>query len=353
MLETHINRVIEHCNQYISDKEFYFLSDLKVIDKLPNFIFRYINNFATEKIAADLNQIRSINCYDFSDEASFEQLLILEKHLISRFFLSREQVKIICQDVVKLHFNYLLRPRNTLLKTYSDREFIEVDAVIQKFSYFSNYTYLTNEVLRDITDFINEKNTISYKELSNLVDKVDSDYIFSKSAGELISLLSPVFGIFELYQEDTGERIVPIEAIMIFFDDKNLLPIVELLDTKYRTENLFFISEQKLLGVLLEVLDSVDNNTRAVSFNVTTEQDLTKHASWSQDFEDDSFDKSVLINSGELEHEVTNEEIDSNLKNLGELFDVENVQVDFDKWATTNDSQDILDLNELEKLLDT
>lgn len=261
MLEKHINKVIDYSNSLIQENEFYFLKDIEQIKKLPNFIFRYLNNFVSQKIQNDANKIKNIPYYDFTDENSFDILYKFEENLKERFYLSREQLKLIISDLIRLHFNYLVRPRNTILFNFKDNTEININDIVLKLSYFSNYSYLINGVLHELNDLILNKEKITHDELTSLIEKIDNEYIFGKTAKDFISLLDSLYGLFELYDEENNERLAPIEALMIFFDDKSLLPIVELLDQKFQSEKLYFVSEKVLLDILIEVIDSISDNS--------------------------------------------------------------------------------------------
>lgn len=312
MLESHINKVIDYSNSLIQDSEFYFLKDIEQNNKLPNFIFRYLNNFVSQKIQNDSNKIKNIPYYDFTDDNSFDILYKFEANLKERFFLSREQLKLIIGDLIRLHFNYLIRPRNTILLNFKDNSEININDIVVKLSYFSNYSYLINGVLHELNDIIIDKEKISYDELSNIIEKIDNEFIFGNTAKDFLALLDSLYGLFELYDEETNERLAPIEALMIFFDDKSLLPIVELLDQKFQSEKLYFVSERVLLEILVEVIDSISDNSDFIDSdiadtdlaNTNLVDNANEEVNDKQDVENliqDEFLKDVDIDAGKID----------------------------------------------------
>lgn len=261
MLESHINRIIEYCDKIISLKEFYYHEDLSQIEDLPNFLSLYLNSFINQKVESDLNKIKDLSYYDFSTTKSIELLTEFSTLLKERIFLSQEQLKLIIIDLIHLHFNFLIRPKNTLLISFEKNSDLQIGLIIEKYQIFNEYKYLTNGIFHKLDDFLNKSNDISYKELESLIEQIDSEHIFGKSAKEFITLVEPIYSLFDINDKETNEQIVPTEALMIFFDDKSLLPIVELLESKFHNENLKFVSKKQLLEILVEILDSIENET--------------------------------------------------------------------------------------------
>ena len=129
---------------------------------------------------------------------------------------------------IKLLFNYLCRPQWTLTKyLFADREHAATDEILDALRAFWHYEYF-QIILREY--FEQKKiSVINAKKFTDLVERIDHEVIRSFDSRKTAHLTEPIFELFNLgIAVDTPTA--PIEALSIFYDDKDLASIVERLD---------------------------------------------------------------------------------------------------------------------------
>ncbi len=164
--------------------------------------------------------------YEESDIVElFEQVISrVREHAV----FSREEYVQRLEKNVKLLFNYLCRPQWTLQKyLFADREHAATDDIIDGLRYFWNYEYY-GIILRE---YFNKKDltVMQARKFGELLAHIDSEVVRNFDSHKLAHLTEPVFELFST-GSSAEEKFVPVEALSIFFDDKNLLSIVERLD---------------------------------------------------------------------------------------------------------------------------
>lgn len=186
--------------------------------------------------------------YDESDIVDlFEKIILrVREHAV----FSREEYVQKLEKNVKLLFNYLCRPQWTLQKyLFADREHAATDDIVDGLRYFHNYEYY-RIILRE---YFNKKDltVMNAQKFGELLNHIDSEVVRKFDSRKLAHLAEPIFTLFSV---GTGaeEKFVPVEALSIFFDDKNLLSIVERLDREKEQR------EQITLHDLVMLISEVD-----------------------------------------------------------------------------------------------
>lgn len=135
---------------------------------------------------------------------------------------------------IKLLFNYICRPQWTLTKyLFADREHAATDEILDALRAFWHYEYF-QIILREY--FEQKKiSVINAKKFTDLVERIDHEVIRSFDSRKTAHLTEPIFELFNLgIAVDTPTA--PIEALSIFYDDKDLASIVERLDHEKTTQ---------------------------------------------------------------------------------------------------------------------
>jgi len=150
---------------------------------------------------------------------------------------------------VKLLFNYACRPQWTLSKYFfSDREHVPSDEIVRGMKYFWFYEYY-----RFVFDeYFKRKNVsvIAANKFDELIANVDQEVVRSMDSRKLAYLTQPLFELFNI-GSDVEEQVAPLEALSIFYDDKNLTAIVERLDQEKPKKE--FITLHDLVMIIGEV----------------------------------------------------------------------------------------------------
>ncbi|MDT8322482.1 MAG: hypothetical protein RRA94_00110 [Bacteroidota bacterium] len=186
--------------------------------------------------------------YEDSDIVGlFEQIILrVREHAV----FSRNEYVERLEKNVKLLFNYLCRPQWTLQKyLFADREHAATDDIVDGLRYFWNYEYY--RII--LQEYFNKKDltVMQARKFGELLNHIDSEVVRNFDSRKLAHLAEPIFTLFSI-GSGSEEKFVPVEALSIFFDDKNLLSIVERLDREKE------LREQITLHDLVMVISEVD-----------------------------------------------------------------------------------------------
>ena len=153
---------------------------------------------------------------------------------------------------VKLLFNYICRPQWTLVRyLFADRENASADEIVDALRSFWYYEYFAI-ILRE---YFEQKNisVINVRKFTDLVERIDHEVVRNFDSRKTAHLAEPLFELFNvgrITEEATapaGEPTVPVEALSMFFDDKNLSAIVERLDRERATRERITMHELVML----------------------------------------------------------------------------------------------------------
>ena len=129
---------------------------------------------------------------------------------------------------VKLLFNYVCRPQWTLRKyLFTDREHAATDEIVDALRVFWHYEYFPL-ILRE---YFEQKRltVINARKFTDLIERIDHEVVRNFDSRKTAHLTEPLFDLFNIGME-SDEPSIPVEALSMFYDDKNLSSIVERLD---------------------------------------------------------------------------------------------------------------------------
>jgi hypothetical protein len=187
--------------------------------------------------------------FDYSDEtirAMFDDIKHQSKPMI-RF--TREEFDIILDQAVKLQFNYICRPQWTLSKfVFGEKELVSSDSISEALEYFVDYDYYS--VI--IAQYLSSKrySTMHRDRFEELVTIIDNEVLKGFDSRKMAQIAVPLYALFSR-GADTDTALIPIEALSVFYDDKNVSPIVERLDAE--KESMPMLSMHDLTVLISEV----------------------------------------------------------------------------------------------------
>jgi hypothetical protein len=149
-------------------------------------------------------------------------------------YFTREEFLAGLDRAVKLHFNYVCRPQWTMRQfIFADCENASADSILAALETFTEYEYY-RIILRE---YFEKKaiTTLHARKFEDLVSSIDKELCRNLDTRKLAQLMQPVFEFFALGDGenasiDAGERTIPIEAAILFYDDKDLATVVETLE---------------------------------------------------------------------------------------------------------------------------
>ncbi len=212
--------------------------------------------------------------FNFEDPRLASFLTKLDEIYKKNARFSTEALPQIISSAVKTRLNMLIRPRTAVkwfvfrweqTKTYQE--------IIKRLNYIFDNKYLTD----GFTDYVQRKNLIkspddiiTISQFDKIITEVDNEMFNSLTPEDFIALLNPLFSFFNFDADHKDTAKIPVEAVIIFFDDKNLYTLSTKLEQKFRSGELLLISKKYLLGFIYKSLYDADNLYGSDQDNITT-----------------------------------------------------------------------------------
>jgi len=153
--------------------------------------------------------------------------------LVHQYQFDQTEFEVLLDQSVHFHFNYLCRPQWTLLNfVFEDRRRITTSELLRKLRYCADFPYFPRVLQR----YIGDKGLaeIEYSEFKTLLKKIDDAILERHSAEELAALTRPLIRFLEMGLPSThfamGEATLPVNAAIVFFEDKQMLALKEKLE---------------------------------------------------------------------------------------------------------------------------
>jgi hypothetical protein len=262
MFERVITQTIQRISsEVLRDRQSVPLTEILEDERIPS---RFKPFFATEVRWWLYNDAlaRSANKRFDVDHPEVASLLdYLEQVMFRHARFEHDEFVSTLDGAVKLTFNYLCRPQTTL-KWYIFRgqPVKPLSEVMLRFESFLDYEYIGNVFAEWVERKVRERATfeaISATEFERIIRRIDDQILLSCTVDELLGLLDPIFDFI-----GEGEaQFVPLDALIIFFDDKNIARLVDHLERYRETDAL--VSRARFVGILEELLTSAEENPEA------------------------------------------------------------------------------------------
>ena len=245
------------------------------------------------------------------------------------------------KSILEIRFNYICRPITTLLELiYKDEKEQSLVDIQQTMEYFDEYNYL----LEGVSDWYEnnlDKNFLSKEEFKDLIKEIDEDYVYNIDLEAFLKLIKNLYKVFSfdgLLDEETED--LPIEALIIFFSEKGITPILNLLESEFE-KNVITLSYPKVEELISDLLSS----------KVEVEEDFEEENEVETESLD-AFEELEYFGEDDLEHTD-----DNDVEKLEELLsseedeETENAD-DFEEleYFGKEDSEENADDNDVEKL---
>ena len=248
-----------------ANKRFVNLSEIHNNPNIDDFYKNYFNAEVNNWIYEEQIRRKSNPYFNYNSDKIKLHLDELDKILYQIARFDRATLRSTIESAVTTRLNYLLRPRTTLkwfvFRGEPTKAYLEI---IKRLSFFKGYDY----ILSGFIEYVNENKLITSEidllsslEFSNIIEKIDDDYLFSLLPEEFIELIFPIAQIFN-YDELTIDKTVsfPIEALIIFLDDKGIEPIKNKLEDLLINKNIKLINGEIFLKQISELLTEIEQN---------------------------------------------------------------------------------------------
>jgi len=148
--------------------------------------------------------------------------------LIYNYEFDIQEFNSVLNDAVHFEFNYLCRPQWTLLNfIMENKRSVSTSIVERKLKYTVDYTYFPELIKGYIVE--HGLAEITYDELKSLLKRIDDEVVARHSSYELAQMTRALFEFVEsgkiVPQMEFEKHTLPINAAIVFFEDKDLKDI--------------------------------------------------------------------------------------------------------------------------------
>lgn len=180
--------------------------------------------------------------------------------LVHQYQFDQTEFEVLLDQSVHFHFNYLCRPQWTLLNfIFEDRRRITTSELLRKLRYCADFPYFPRVLQR----YIGDKGLaeIEYSEFKTLLTKIDDAILERHSAEEFAALTRPLIRFLEMGLPTThftmGEPTLPINAAIVFFEDKHMLALKEKLEEERDQNGIDHVTVDQLAKLIKKHLASL------------------------------------------------------------------------------------------------
>ncbi len=187
--------------------------------------------------------------------------------LVHNYVFGQHDFALMLDHAIHFQFNFLCRPQWTLLNfIFENQRRRPTSDIRRKFRYCVDYSYYADIIKRYIDD--RGLAELTYEEFTELLQKIDNEIVSRHSSVELALMTRPILRFIASAdltpgQEQTEPRI-PINAAIVFFEDKKLNEIKERLELERDRNELADLSLRELANFIEKV--STKNEDAVVEF---------------------------------------------------------------------------------------
>lgn len=218
--------------------------------KLHPAIFHYIQAVIDKEIFSDRKKIEYNSIFDYnSDRINNYTKLIADEIKRTQLFDSK-LIKKIVQDAIVFNTNYLTRPNNTLINLiFGSADVKSIEEIIVGLSHSYYYRYLQ----KILFTYLEKKQVVlmTKEEFGVLLHRIDS---ISKETHIEETVTTTVNSIADFFDPNSNSSSqIPIEAIKLYFEEKNLSEFLSKVDYKFGKDSTAIILANDLLSELKSV----------------------------------------------------------------------------------------------------
>ncbi|MBN1398803.1 MAG: hypothetical protein JXA06_12295 [Bacteroidetes bacterium] len=189
--------------------------------------------------------------YSLAEVKSLEEQIDLL--LVQNYLFSRQEFESILDESVHFQFNYLCRPQWTLLNfIIGDKRRVAASTIEKRLKYCIDYTYFPELIKRYLVD--HGLAEVTYEEFKLLIDKIDREVVAQHSSHELAQMTRALFDFVEsgkmVPQVEFEQQTLPINAAIVFFEDKQLTDIKTRLEQERDQNRVLQITVDRLADII-------------------------------------------------------------------------------------------------------
>jgi len=186
--------------------------------------------------------------------------------LVYNYVFGQHDFTLMLDHAVHFQFNFLCRPQWTLLNfIFENQRRRPTSDMRRKLEYCVDYAYYAEIIKRYIDD--RGLAELTYEEFSGLLEKLDQEIVARHSSVELALMTRPILRFIDTSREHVDQSLadstIPINAAIVFFEDKKLNDIKERLEAERDGKAMTEVSLRQLANVI-EKVRTGDDTAEAV-----------------------------------------------------------------------------------------
>ncbi len=206
--------------------------------------------------------------FDFNAPSVNPLLKETDKLLRETIRFSYDELLSTIDVAVKVRLNFLCRPRTTLTWfIFRGEPTKPINEIWLRLNYFSEYSYLAEGFRQwaQVNYTVHPSHELlSVVEFDTLIADIDNATILELSPHQFTDLLEPVYEFFSQAGKSLENSAVPIEALIIFLDDKGVDLIAKELERMYYDEHIDRLTRNDFLEVVTKIVSELEGNDTSV-----------------------------------------------------------------------------------------
>jgi hypothetical protein len=225
--------------------------------------------YRSKKFSYSLPEVRSL-------EAQIDLLLV------QNYSFSLQEFESLLDESVHFQFNYLCRPQWTLLNfIVGEQRRVSSETIEKRLRYCVDYTYFPELIKRYIAE--HGLAEVTYEEFKSLVEKIDHEVVSRHSSLELAHMTRALFDFVEsgkmVPQAEFEQQTLPINAAIVFFEDKNIRDICVRLEFERDHNRVVQITVDRLANIIEIVRTGNEDATAQIPLSSALSSDAEQHMS--------------------------------------------------------------------------
>ncbi len=193
--------------------------------------------------------------------------------LIQNYHFNKQEFETLLDESVHFQFNYLCRPQWTLMNfIIGEQRRISTSVIEKRLKYTVDYAYFSELIKRYIIE--HGLAEITYEEFKSIIEKIDCEVIAQHSNIELANMTRALFDFVEsgkmTPQTEFEQQTLPINAAIVFFEDKKLDDIRLRLEFERDRNRVLQLTAERLA----EIIEIVKTEREVLESESTSKQPI-------------------------------------------------------------------------------
>ena len=248
-----------------TNKRYTFLTELLNNNQIDENYKAYFNAEVNWWIYEEQLRRNNNPLFDFSDNSMMTMLEEYDRNLYRKARFDRPTIKSVLNSAVTSRLNFLLRPRIALkwfvFRGEPTKPYYEI---VKRLGYFREYSYLIDGFVEYVSEnkFIKSENDLfSVIEFSGIIEKVDTDYLFTLRPEQFVELIYPMVAYLNPNDDIINLNTeFPIEALIIYLDDKGIEPLKASVEHLLIKKSIRNINGEIFLKLIYELLSEIESS---------------------------------------------------------------------------------------------